>query len=251
MKHPTALSVPLSVVVLAAGLGSRLRAEHPKGLTRVEGVSLIERSLTLLQANHVGEIVMVVGWKQQRYRDYLAEFFPQVRVVENPDYATTGSLASLVLGARATSGDVLVVESDLLYEKRALTHLMNAPASDTLLASGYTQSADEVWVYAHEELLAHLSKTDWSGAPRVGELVGLTRLSREAIERLTAVAATLSATAHYEDGLNAICSEHPIAVGKVDDLEWCEIDTVEHLRRAREQVWPRIKLSDQLHAETS
>jgi 2-aminoethylphosphonate-pyruvate transaminase len=225
-------------------MGSRLQADRPKGLLEIGGGPLLGRSLALLHDAGVTEIVLVAGWRQEVYREYLAAHFPAVRVLVNPAFATTGSLASLLIGVRATSGGVVVVESDLLYEKRAPARLLAAPGRDTLLASGFTASGDEVWVHARSGRLAHLSKQPWTGAPRCGELVGLTRLSRPALDRLLAVAPTLPAEAHYEDGLNAICAAHPVEVCLVDDLQWCEIDTPEHLRRAREQVWPRIQVLD-------
>lgn len=239
---------PVCAVILAAGLGSRLQADRPKGMIEIGGDPILGRSLTLLRAAGVTEIRLVAGWREEVYRTYLAENFPAVQVSVNPAYARTGSLASLLIGARATTGDVVVVESDLLYEKRALTRLIAAPWRDTLLASGFTGSGDEVWVHAAGGRLAHLSKQPWPGAPRSGELVGLTRLSRPALDRLVALAPTLPADAHYEDGINAICGEHPVNVCLVDDLQWCEIDTPEHLRRARDQVWPRIQIMDQTRA---
>ncbi|MCC6414304.1 MAG: NTP transferase domain-containing protein [Opitutaceae bacterium] len=240
---PTAPN-PSCAVILAAGMGSRLRADRPKGMIELGGGPLLGRSLGLLREAGVEEIVLVAGWRQDIYREYLEENFPAVRVLENPAFARTGSLASLLIGARATVGNVLVVESDLLYEKRALSRLFAAPGRDTLLASGYTRSGDEVWVYAHDRRLARLSKQAWGGAPRCGELVGLTCLSRPALDGLLAVAPALPVGAHYEDGLNAISAAHRIDVCLVDDLQWCEIDTQEHLQRAREQVWPRIQMLD-------
>lgn len=233
-----------TAIILAAGLGSRLQADRPKGLVEVGPGPVLGRSLTLLQAAGISEIVLVGGWKQEVYREYLQRNFPSVRMASNPDFATTGSLASLVIGLGATAGDVLIVESDLLFERRAVTAVLGAPGADVLLTSGYTASGDEVWVYARDGQLAHLAKTAWTGAPRVGELVGLTRLSRPAADELIAAAATLPAAAHYEDGLNRLCATRPVGVCLVPDLQWCEIDTPDHLRRAREQIWPRILDSD-------
>jgi len=246
----TACNSAPTAIILAAGLGSRLQADRPKGLVEVGPGPVLGRSLTLLAAAGVAEIVLVGGWKQEVYREYLQRNFPAVRMVSNPDFATTGSLASLVIGLRATAGDVLVVESDLLYERRALAAVLAAPGAEVLLASGYTASGDEVWVYARDGRLAHLAKTAWTGAPRVGELVGLTRLSRPAADGLIAAAATLPAAAHYEDGLNLLCAARPVSVCLVPDLQWCEIDTADHLRRAREQVWPRIVDSDHTAARS-
>ncbi len=237
-----------TAVILAAGLGSRLREANPagpKGLVAVGAGPIIGRSLRLLQAAGVDTLIMVVGWEGEAYRSYLAENFPAVRVVENPAYATTGSLASLVLGVNGVEDDVLVVESDLIFERQALAQLLAAPSPDTLLASGFTRSEDEVWVHAEAGRLVHLTKGAWPGAPRHGELVGLTRLSRPTVRALREVAAQLPPAAHYEDGLNAVCAGRAIDVLKLEALQWCEIDTPAHWRRARELVWPAILAADE------
>jgi len=238
---PAAASV--TAVILAAGLGERLRpvqVDEPKGFIAIGGGAIIARSLMQLTAAGVRDIVLVAGWRQESYRALLAAQFPAVRLAINPDYATTGSLASLLIGYKGVAGDVLVVESDLLYESRALAALLAAPGRSTLLASGPTGSGDEVWVYAREARLAHLSKQAWGGAPRVGELVGLTRLSGELMQALGGAADRLSAAAHYEDGLNAVCAQQTVDILCLDDLAWCEIDDAAQLARARNEIWPRI-----------
>ncbi|HEU5080264.1 MAG TPA: NTP transferase domain-containing protein [Opitutaceae bacterium] len=236
-----------TAVILAAGMGTRLRAVHaekPKGFVEIDGTAIIARSLALLEAAGVRDIVLVAGWRDDVYRAFLARRFPGVRVLVNRDFATTGSLASLRLGAAAVESDILVVESDLLYEARALPALLAAPSRNTLLASGLTRSGDEVWVYARDHRLAQLSKQPWSGAPRLGELVGLTRLSRELYLEMDRAANSLPAAAHYEDGLNAVCGQHAIDVLRLENLAWCEIDDSAHMQRAKESVWPCIQKAD-------
>ena len=243
---PAASTAP-TAVILAAGMGTRLRAVHaekPKGFVEIDGTAIIARSLKLIEAAGVREIVLVAGWQSDVYRAFLAAQFPRVHLTLNPDFATTGSLASLRIGARHVANDILIVESDLLYEARALGALLAASSQNTLLASGLTQSGDEVWVYGNENRLAQLSKQPWSGAPRIGELVGLTRVSSDLMRTLDDAARQLPASAHYEDGLNAVCANHRIEVLRIDDLAWCEIDDSSHLQRAKTSVWPRIQKTD-------
>ena len=46
----------------------------------------------------------------------------------------------------------------------------------------------------------------------------------------------------YEtDCLVAVAPRHAIACPLVPDLVWSEIDDAEHLRRAREQIYPEIR----------
>jgi 2-aminoethylphosphonate-pyruvate transaminase len=236
MREPVA-------VVLAAGLGSRLQAVHsaaPKGFVEIDGMPIIARSLNSLRQAGISEFVIVVGWMANHYRNWAAND-SSISCVENAEYATTGSLRSLMIGCAGVPGrDVVVVESDLLYDPRGAAALVSAPSADTLLASGFTQSGDEVWVYGTDNRLEHLSKTTWNDRAAIGELVGLTRLSAATIAELTTAAKGLAASAHYEDGLNAIAARRRIDLLHLTNLAWCEIDDEYHLERARTIVWPRI-----------
>ena len=74
---------------------------------------------------------------------------PGAICIENAEFATTGSLRSLVLGCAVVPGrKVIVVEADLLFEQSAPDCLLRASTDDTVLISGFTASRDEVWAYA-------------------------------------------------------------------------------------------------------
>lgn len=232
-------------VILAAGMGTRLAAlsgGRPKGLFEIGGEALIARSVRTLQAAGVREFVFVTGWQGETYRAWCARHCPSATCVENAAFATTGSLASLVIGVAAVPNrDVLIVESDLLYESRAPRELLAAPGRDTLLMSGVTGSGDEVWVYPNARgHLHHLSKLARAGATPRGELVGLTRLAAPTVQALRAAAARLPAEAHYEDGLNAVAGTRRIKLLHLPELVWCEIDDPAHFERAQSHVWPRL-----------
>jgi 2-aminoethylphosphonate-pyruvate transaminase len=238
---------PRAAIVLAAGLGSRLatvQSDRPKGFVEIAGEPIIARSVAALRRAGVERFVFVVGWKKEFYLDWCARFCPQAVCVENADFATTGSLRSLLLGAEAVAGcDVVVVESDLLYERRAVERLLAAEGADTVLTSDFTGSRDEVWVHAAEAeagRLGYLSKTRGTKPGPVGELVGLTRMSAELLGKLNVAAGGLAAGAHYEDGLNAVAAAHAVKLAKAPGLVWCEIDDAAHLERARREIWPRI-----------
>jgi choline kinase len=253
--RPHASPNPPVAVVLAAGLGSRLQSVHharPKGFVEVDGIPIIGRSVQALRRAGVHEFVFVVGWREEIYREWCAVECPMAVCVENPEYATTGSLSSLLIGAAAVPGrNLIVVESDLLYEQRALDLLLAASEMDTILISGFTQSRDEVWAYeSTRNRLAQLTKQRAAGLPPAGELVGLTRMSASLILELEVASRTMPVTVHYEDGLNARAASRPITLLPVSDLAWCEIDDPGHLTRARDEIWPRIVAADALRSPT-
>lgn len=89
----------LGAAVLAAGFGERLRAcGSPKPLVRVAGLTLLERTVRTLRAGGVrGKALVVVGHRGQEVAGCVRSGFPDVTVLENPDYARGNGTS--VLGA--------------------------------------------------------------------------------------------------------------------------------------------------------
>ena len=237
---------PRLAVILAAGRGVRLGAAGqrvPKGFIQIAGVTLIERSIAALRAAGIERVVIVTGHLQDHYIDLAARLGASVTLVHNPEYASSGSLVSLTC-----AGDVnepyLLVESDLLYERRAPRLLIESPHPDLLLASGPTGSGDEVYVGAEAGRLVDLTKRlgELSGV-HVGELVGLTSVSPSLHACILSEAARLMAHSRqveYETALVAAARRHPLAVLVADDLVWTEIDDAAHLARALATIVPRL-----------
>lgn len=242
-------SVPKSAVILAAGMGVRLRALHsdlPKGLLTLGGVSLVPRSLELLFAQGIEDIVLVTGWRAEAYEKFIAENFPRVRCVNNPEFATTGSMHSLFLTRGAVRGDFLLLESDLLYEPRALSELLAAPRANYVLLSGTTGQGDEVLTYADAAgRLGALSKKRRDDVASVGEFTGISRLTAEFFDTACTHYESLGAAAagnyHYDDAFTALASSHPIELLTLEDLVWCEIDDPAHHARALGRVLPALE----------
>ena len=110
-------AAPRTAVVLAAGMGSRLQdiwPDLPKGFIVIGDETLIERSIRLLQLRAVARIVIVAGHLGDAYHE-LAKRLPGVEVVHNPDFASTGSMASLARALDEVDEDFLLLESDLFY----------------------------------------------------------------------------------------------------------------------------------------
>jgi len=238
---------PRLAVILAAGRGLRLGArgeEMPKGFLEVGGQTLIDRSIRMLQAAGVERVRLVTGHLAGHYERLAARHGSGVTVTHNPDYANSGSLVSL-LSAGALDEPYLLVESDVLYEAQAPRLLVEAASPDLLLASGPTNSGDEVYVAAEHGCLTDLSKRlDTLRGPRVGELVGLTRISPALDAEIRAQAAHLLAATRfveYEQALVAASARHPLPVLVVEDLVWTEVDDEAQLARALAVIAPRLR----------
>ncbi len=91
---------PKNAVILAAGYGMRMvpiNTETPKGMLTVDGIPLIERTISQLHAAGIEDITMVVGFMMEAY-DYLVDKY-NIRMIYNNDYSTKNNLHSLALAA--------------------------------------------------------------------------------------------------------------------------------------------------------
>jgi choline kinase len=239
-----------TALILAAGRGTRLGARGeslPKGFLELGGRPIVEASIERLEAAGLERVVIVTGHHAERYEALRARRPERVETVHNPRFASSGSLYSLWCAREAVAGeDVLLLESDLVYEPRALAVLAARPEPDVVLVSGPTGSGDEVWVEAEGGRLVAMSKDRARLGPGVlGELVGISRVSAALFGLLAAhMEAERARTLHLEyeaDGLVAAARRRPIRCELVADLAWCEIDSEAHLARARELVHPRVR----------
>lgn len=234
----------MQAVILAAGMGRRLpgRGEEPKGALRLGGRSIVEESLQALRTSGIDDVVVVTGFGAHYYEG-LASAGAGLRTVRNDRYATSGSLTSLLCARPAIRDACLVLESDLVYEPRALRALLECGHDDAVLLSGPTGGGDEVHVEAHDGWLVAMDKDATRVRDVAGEFVGITRLSDAGLAALEVASRTLPAgeAAEYEAGLVAMARTHAVACVVVEDLAWCEIDDPEQLIRARSVVYPRVR----------
>lgn len=235
-----------TAVILAAGLGSRLQNEWsraPKGLLPVGATPILERSLQQLLQHGIREIVLVTGHQADQLTP-LAGRYPAIRTVYNPCYATSGSMYSLYCARELLPGPFLLLESDLIYEDRALSALLASPEESALLVSGFTGSGDEVYVDVVDGRVCGLSKRREALTAVGGEMVGITkvapRLFRAMVGHAEAIFAETLRLEYCSGCLNAVAAAAELACCKVDDLIWAEIDDASHWQRVRETVFPRL-----------
>jgi choline kinase len=128
-------------VVLAAGLGSRLRATVPdhgdlaKPLTPLHGVSLLVRSLATLATLGVRDVVLVVGYAEEQIRTVAKE--PRlsglrITFARNPEWRRQNGLS--VLAAREPVGNrpFFLLMGDHLFDVSLLRRLVEAPRRGAL-----------------------------------------------------------------------------------------------------------------------
>jgi len=252
-----------TAVILAAGMGIRLRnvtGPLPKGLLEIGGKSIISRSLENLKNEGIDRAVIVTGFLESLYHEHLQPKtnIPDLEFVHSKQFKETGSMHSLFVAKNYIQEDFLLLESDLLYESRALPYVIKFEGPDVILASGETDSGDEVYIYGekyeHQLVtitsgnilrgkIAAISKKPFPGLSVKGELVGISKISLKLLNRLCEYYEghlEFPCNRHYEECISDLCSKKEIPFLKVGDLVWTEIDDQSHYERALKEILPRL-----------
>jgi len=235
-------------IILAAGMGERLEAlgkTIPKGFLRLGKRPIIEESIDILLDVGIEQIIIVTGHHFEYY-ERLRESYPGIiETVHNSLYAESGSMYSLYCAKDRLMEDFLLLESDIVYEARAVSKLLQFPADNAVLLSGPTFSGDEVYVSAKGKRIVGMSKdADKFNAYKAGELVGITKVSRLLFKEMMAEAEiqfshTLQ-VAYETDCLSAVSARFPLYHCLVSDLIWSEIDTPSDMQHTHDRVYPAI-----------
>ena len=236
-------------VILAAGIGSRLRGtvdDRPKGFLHFGTESIIEESIAKLIRIGITEIVIVTGYHSEYY-DKLTEKYPFVKTIKNQHFENTGSMYSLFTAKELIENDFLLLESDLIYEYNALQVIQNSAFNNCILLSGSTNSGDEVYVGTNGNRIVNLSKNPDEIIKVGGELVGISKISYDLYKLMVELSEKQfkkNQQYQYEDCLTDLSNHKEINYELVEDLAWIEIDDENHFKKAKEIIYPRIQKRD-------
>jgi choline kinase len=104
----------LSIIIPAAGPGRRMKSYGPKALIHINGKTVIQRQLDILQKVYPSaEVIVVLGFEADKVRKELPY---TVHTVVNNNYETTNVAYSLMLGMCAAKTEkILIVYGDLVF----------------------------------------------------------------------------------------------------------------------------------------
>ena len=237
-------STPITqAVVLAAGMGSRLRessAHLPKPLCPVAGIPLLRRVLGTLKAAGISEVAIIVGYEGGQIRDSLTQssLGLDIRFVENTRYRDKNGV-SLIAAAEFITRDCVLTMSDHLYPPVLVKRLLAPEFADghCALAVDYKidlcsdiDDATKVKIRdGHiDDINKQLENYDAldTGVFRIGPslITELQALDREHGD------CTLS------EGVKLLASRDMFHTVDVGDARWIDVDTPEALAEAERDL---------------
>lgn len=193
----------ITVVISAAGLGSRLGLNKPKVLVEIEGKPILAYHFELLK--DLPEVIVVVGFKAVNVIELVTELRPDTTIAFNHDYQHSGTALSVSLAARIANEWIISLDGDLLVDMQSWNSIVNHPGP--CLGLGPVTSKAPVYAHLNDE----------------GQVIDLTQDPLR--------------PSNYEwTGIVKIRSEHAMHLGKNHvyqgllkrlPMDWLPVDTVE------------------------
>jgi choline kinase len=234
-------------VILAAGRGARLNgagSRLPKCLVTLGGETMLARTIRLLRAAGIDDIVVVVGCAA----DTVRQSCQHVTFVENVRFAETNSLYSLWLARDLLTGGCLVMNCDVLVHPQLLTDLLSARYDDALLvdygSSGQTLGDEEMKIRVRRGRVVDMAKTI-DPASADGENLGIVKFgaagARVLVDEMDRIVEGGNLKAWAPHAFTGFAARRDLHAISTRGLPWIEIDFPEDYRRAVESVLPDIE----------
>jgi len=247
----------MKIIILAAGIGKRLGDKYhgkPKCLIEFGGLSLLQRHLLILQQYPITEILIVIGYEQDKILEELAEIKSgiPIRTTYNPDF-NVGSVVSLWSASELllSGDDIVLMDADVLHDPRIIQSLLNSESQNCFLLDREFEAGDEpVKLCIRNGLLVEFRKRiDKDLRFDVqGESVGFFRFSAatsfKLAKQLQSYIDNNRVAEPYEEVIRDLMLAEPeiFAYEDITGIPWIEIDFPEDIERAQEQILKNIDL---------
>ena len=236
----------MQAIILAAGLGKRLKQltkDNTKCMVEVNGVTLIERMLRILDRKCLSRIVIVVGYEGRKLMDFInsLNIDTPVRFIDNQVYNRTNNIYSLALAKEyLVSEDTLILESDLIFDEGVVDALMQDERETLVLADKFESWMDGTCLIVDEnDCICDLISGKYlkfSEKEKYYKTVNIYKFSQHFSKKtyvpfLQAYETAMGNNEYYESVIKliALLDTKEIRVKRLSGQTWYEIDHIQDL----------------------
>jgi histidinol-phosphate/aromatic aminotransferase/cobyric acid decarboxylase-like protein/CTP:molybdopterin cytidylyltransferase MocA len=232
-------------------------AQH-KTLLEVGGRSIIDRILDGLRLHGIGDIWMVTGYRAAELETHVTENHPDLNFtfVRNERYAQTNNIYSMALAFDAMDfgNDLILIESDLIYEPAVLERLLKSAQENVALVDRYQPGMDGTVVALTSEnvvsqVIPPSQQSDDFDFKDKYKTLNIYRFSKEFCgttlhKLLTYYARVIDDNCYYELilGMLIYMQQAEIHAEIIDGETWSEVDDPTDLRLAEFAFSPSRRL---------
>lgn len=233
-------------VILAAGMGKRLKnltQDKTKCMVEVNGISLIERMLRILDKKKLSKIIIVIGYQGEKLKDYISGLDVKTPIVyvENKVFDKTNNIYSLSLTAPYLENeDTLLLESDLIFEEAVIDVLIEDKRENLALVDHFESWMDGTCMILDDEdcIVDMVGKKNlhFTNAQRYFKTVNIYKFSSHFskytyVPFLRAYALAMGNNEYYESVIRliAMLDTKELHAKRLDGQVWYEIDDAQDL----------------------
>ncbi len=233
-------AAPEMALILAAGLGSRLRPQThtPKPLTRVLGLTLAERTVCTLLGAGIRRFLVTLGHEAEAVRTHFSDIVQRrgvtIDFIEAEDWERGNGASALAAKGRTGEAPFFLVMIDHLFDPRIARALADYPLAPGEMCLAVDRDKYSIFdlddvtrVKIDDGRIAKIEKTlnDWDACD-TGVMLCTSGLF-EGLERAAA------RNEHgLSDGLRELAGEGRASTVDVTGMPWLDVDTPEALREA-------------------
>jgi len=154
----------MEAVILAAGVGSRLRPltdRRPKCLVEVGYKSILQWQIEAYRSIGVDKVIVVAGYRSEQVQSLCSrlDLSGLIQVVENREYATTNNMFSFALALKEVSGPCFVSNGDVVFDHEILHLMICDPYPDLIAIQRNTYNEESMKVIVRDGYIRSISKT--------------------------------------------------------------------------------------------
>ncbi len=231
----------MRAILLAAGIGRRLKPLTditPKSLIRIHDKTVLERMLDSLLKGGIKDICIVVGHLGEKITDYIGKDYngTVINYILNRDYEM-GSVLSVWAAREYFDDDILLMDSDVIFESAILERLIGSKDENCfLMDKNYNETGEEMKIAALNKKVMQIARRITQEHDEIGEGVGFFKLSKKYCKELLVVLGETIADdkgSDYESALDKLVRGVPVGFEDVTGLKWTEIDFENDIENAK------------------
>jgi choline kinase len=238
MFESTQRDSSLNAVILAAGVGSRLRPltdSTPKCLVEVAGKPILGWQLDALHAAGLKQVTVVAGYRAQDVVAFCRQYGGRVRVIVNAIYERTNNMVSLRMALQdAEEQPTIICNGDVVFDPSIAAALVQASHPNLIAVEPgrYIEESMKVCV-DHDGRITNISKAI-RRQQAYGVSIDLYRFSGHGVATICRIADRMikeerQANLWTEVAIDAALAELDVRPQSIGGAGWIEVDNMDDL----------------------
>lgn len=232
----------MRALILNSGMGTRmgdLTRNGPKCLLELhDGITILDRQLTLLKKSGITDVVVTTGEYHEEIREACLKHEKiDFTLVNNDLFESTNYIYSIYKARDYLNDDILLLHGDLVFEEYVILRLINSEKSCVVVNTYQSDPDKDFKAVLKNDLVAHISTDSIEGSVPSQPAYKFLKSDMDAwITRIVNYCESDKRTHYAEDALNDILHEIDLTPLDLEHIVCMEVDDVVDLSIARDSL---------------